>query len=155
MLAHANRMLWWFGWLKVPMIGYCRPRLTRLDASGVTMIIPLRRRTRNHLGSMYFGALAVGADVAGGFLAFFLAEQRKLKMSLAFKAVSGEFFKRPERDVEFRCDDGPLISTMLEQAQASGERINQPVAITARCPAQFGDEAVARFELVLSIKVVG
>lgn len=154
MLARANWMLRWFGWFKVPLIGYCRPRLTRLDASGVTMTIPLRRRTRNHLGSMYFGALAVGADVAGGFLAIYLADQRRLKVSLAFKAVNGQFLKRPERDVVFTCNDGPAIAGMLDQAQANGERVNMPVEIVATCPSQFGEEAVARFELVLSLKVV-
>ena len=62
---------------------------------------------------MYFGVLAVGADLAGGALAVYLADKRKLKTSLAFKAVSGQFLKRPEHDVVFTCNDGLAITTMI------------------------------------------
>ena len=36
--------------------------------------VPLKRRSRNHLRSMYFGALAAGADCAGGLIAMRLIE---------------------------------------------------------------------------------
>ena len=154
MLRQANWMLRKFGWFKVPLIGYCRPRITRLDEQGVEVIIPLSRRTRNHLGSMYFGALAVGADVAGAFLALHLAQRQGEKISLAFKGVSGEFLKRPERDVCFICDDGPAIVRMLQETIQSGQRVNQPVQVRVTCPEQFGAEDVARFALVLSVKKI-
>ena len=154
MLRRANWMLRWFGLFKVPLIGYCRPRLLHLDAYSVTILIPLRRKTRNHLGSMYFGVLAVGADITGGALAVYIADKRKLKMSLAFKSVAGHFLKRPENDVVFICKDGLAIAAMLSQSEASNERINQPVTVIANCPAQFGDEAIASFELMLSVKVL-
>lgn len=89
MLRRSNWMLRWFGLFKVPLIGYCRPRFLHLDAYSVTILIPLRRRTRNHLGSMYFGVLAIGADIAGGALAVYIADKRKFKISLAFKSVAG------------------------------------------------------------------
>jgi hypothetical protein len=154
MLLKANWLLRLFGLFKVPLIGYCRPRVTSIDEDSVAITIPLRRRTRNHLGSMYFGALAVGADLAGGSLAVFLAEQRKLKISLAFKSVSGEFYKRPEHDVVFTCNDGRAIAAMIAEAEASSERINRSVHVNAHCPAQIADEVVASFELMLSIKVL-
>jgi len=143
-----------FGLFKVPLIGYCRPRVTHFNEDSVTVTIRLRRRTRNHLGSMYFGALAVGADLAGGALAVYHAEKMKLKISLAFKAVSGEFHKRPEHDVEFTCNDGQAIAAMIAEAQTQKERINMPVKVLAFCPTQFGHEAVASYELLLSIKVI-
>jgi hypothetical protein len=77
-----------------------------------------------------------------------------LKISLAFKAVSGQFYKRPERDVEFTCKDGRSIDALITEAQAKGERINRPVRVLAYCPAQFGNELVAYFELMLSVKVL-
>jgi hypothetical protein len=64
---------------------------------------------------MYFGVLAVGADLAGGALAVYLADKRKLKTSLAFKAVSDQFLKRPEHDVVFTCNDGLAIATMIAE----------------------------------------
>ncbi len=39
-----------------------------MSAKALRIRIPLGWRTRNHLGSMYFGALATGADLVGGLL---------------------------------------------------------------------------------------
>ena len=58
--------LWRFSRFKVAMIGYLKPRLIKLTEQDIVICLPLRRRSRNHLNSMYFGALAVGADLAGG-----------------------------------------------------------------------------------------
>ena len=69
-LFKSNLELYLFSFFKVPMLFYCRPRIVALDDEKVEIRLPLRRRTKNHLNSMYFGALAVGADVAGGFIAF-------------------------------------------------------------------------------------
>jgi acyl-coenzyme A thioesterase PaaI-like protein len=150
----ANLMLSLFGMFKVPLIWYCRPKILEMDEQKVIVKIPLKRRTKNHLNSMYFGTLAVGADVAGGFLAIAKAEQHGKKVSLAFKAVEGQFLKRPEADVIFSCTDGKLIDQMLEQTMQSGERVNQAVTINATCPSISGDEIVAKFSLTLSLKAI-
>lgn len=154
-LTKANLYLSYFGMMKVPLIWYCRPKLLTLDEHSVVVRIPLKRRNRNHLNSMYFGVLAVGADVAGGFLAMYKARQRGVTVSLAFKAVEGTFLKRPEADVYFHCDDGPLIDEMLQETMSTGERVNQAVKITATCPSLHGDEPMAEFWLTLSLKKTG
>lgn len=153
-LRKLNWMLKLFGFFKVPLISYTNPKIIAIDDKQVQVKIKLKRRTKNHLGSMYFGALAIGADVAGGFLAVKLAEEQHLKISLAFKSVNASFLKRPERDVVFTCNDGELIQAMLAESQQDGERKNQMVRITATCPEQFGDEPVAEFDLELSVKVI-
>lgn len=153
-LAHANKMLRLFGFFKVPLIWYCRPKILALDEEKVKIKIPLRRRTKNHLNSMYFGTLAVGADVAGGFMAMSKAEARGTKISLAFKAVKAEFLKRPEADVIFTCHDGAVIDKMLDETLASGERVNQSVRIVATCPSLAADEPMAVFDLTLSVKAI-
>ena len=101
---------------------------------------------------MYFGALAVGADVAGGFLAMSKASNQGEKISLAFKGVKAEFLKRPEADVHFVCHDGDVIDRMLQQTLETGERVNQDVRITALCPTLHESEPMAQFDLTLSIK---
>ena len=47
--------------------------------------IPLKRRTKNHLYSMYFGALSVGADITGGFLAMMCIQKTNKRVALIFK----------------------------------------------------------------------
>lgn len=67
--ARATLGLRLFGLLRIPMLFYVRPRVTEISPERITVRIPLRRRTKNHHGSMYFGALGVGADCAAGALA--------------------------------------------------------------------------------------
>ena len=59
----------YFGITKVPMIFYCRPKVIEISSDSVTVKIPLLRRNKNHVGSMYLGALSVGADITSAMLA--------------------------------------------------------------------------------------
>ena len=67
-------LLFLLGRVKIPLIGYTNPKLLSIDAQSVRVRIKLRRRTKNHLNSMYFGALAVGADIAGGIQVFYFSK---------------------------------------------------------------------------------
>ena len=69
-----------FGLSKVPLIFYCRPSVVELTDELTIIKIPFKRRNRNHLKSMYFGVLAVGADVAGGVLAMDLIRKSERKI---------------------------------------------------------------------------
>lgn len=152
-LTKVNFYLNVFAFTKVPLIWFCRPKIIAIDEEKVIVKIPLRRRNKNHLNSMYFGVLAVGADVAGGFLAMSKAKDNKKKISLAFKEVEGRFLKRPEADVVFTCTAGKEIDDILQESSRTGERVNRPVKIIATCPTMSGDEPMAEFDLMLSIKV--
>jgi acyl-coenzyme A thioesterase PaaI-like protein len=149
--AQATIALRLFGLTKIPMLFYARPRIAEISAERVIVRIPLRRRTRNHLGSMYFGALGVGADCAVGALAMHLIRQRSERISLIIRDFSAEFLKRAEGDVEFCCCQGREISNLVAQAAASDGRIEMPVRVVATVPAQ-GDDPVATFKLTLSLK---
>ena len=61
-----NLYLWYFGLTKVRLINYCRPQIVDVSNKGVTLLIPLNRRTRNHVGSMYIGVMTVGVDLVTG-----------------------------------------------------------------------------------------
>ena len=120
-----------FGLTKVFMIWWVRPRVAELSAYRCEVVIPLSRRTRNHLRSMYFGALCVGADCAGGLMAFEEVKRSGKRIDIVFKAVSGEFLKRPESDVHFVCEDGGKAAQLIEKAIESGEREETEVIISA------------------------
>ena len=82
------------GFFKIPLLHYVRPRLIEINDEKVVLKVRLRRRTKNHLNSMYFGALAVGADVAGGIQVFYFAEKHNKKVSFAFKGMNAQFLKK-------------------------------------------------------------
>ncbi len=153
-IQKVNFFLSIFGFFKVPLIWLCRPKIIQLDSNTVEVKIPLKKRTKNHLNSMYFGALAIGADVAGGVMAMDKTYKRGGRISLAFKGVKAEFLKRPEDDVHFICHDGKLIDEMLNETFDTGKRVNETVTITATCPSLYKDEPMAVFELILSIKAI-
>ena len=140
-----------FGLTQVPLIFYCRPKVVSISDSKLEIKIKLNRRTKNHLNSMYFGVLAVGADVTGGFLAMRYIQPSTAKIALIFKDFKAEFLKRAEGDVHFVCEDGIAIQNLVRAAEETGERQSLPVQIIATVP-KISDEPVAKFILTLSIK---
>ena len=140
-----------FGWIKVPLIGFVRPKVLEVSPSSMRMLIPLSRRSRNHLKSMYMGALMIGADVASGYYAAKLIYEKGYKIDFLFRSAGARFLKRPEGDVVFTCTQGHEIEQLVEKAQQTGERVEALLLITATVPS-LSDEVVAEMEMVLSLK---
>lgn len=143
---------WYFCHFKVAMLGYLKPKIITINPECIIIRLPLRRRSRNHLHSMYFGALAAGADLAGGLHGFYQADRMKTKISLVFKSFKAEFLRRPESDVYFVCTEGDKVQAMIEESKRSHERVNQVIAINAYTDYPTFSEKVAEFMLELSIK---
>jgi acyl-coenzyme A thioesterase PaaI-like protein len=142
-----------FGWLKIPLLAAVRPSVVELSETRCVVRLPLRRRTRNHLGSMYFGALAIGADCAGGLLAMDQIKRSGGRISLVFKSFQATFLKRPESDVYFICEGGLAIRDQVRRALESEARVTEPMAIQAAVKSADGAfEPVAEFTLELSLK---
>ena len=145
-----------FGWLQIPLLASVRPSVVELSETRCVIRVPLRRWTRNHLGSMYFGALAIGADCAGGLLAMDQIKRSGGGVSLVFKSFQASFLKRPESDVYFICDEGEAIRDQVRRALASDARITEPMHIQAAVKTEGGAfEPVAEFVLELSLKRKG
>lgn len=149
-LSKMQWMIFLLGFIKIPLLGYVRPKLLEITDESVAVKIRLRRRTKNHLNSMYFGALAVGADVAGGVHAFYFARKYGKQVSFAFKSMEAQFLKRAESDIVFRCVEGKSIENAVIQSIETGERINLKVNVVAL---NAQEEAVATFVMEISVKV--
>ena len=139
----------------IPLLAWIRPSVVEDSPERCVIAVPLSRRTRNHLGSMYFGALCAGADAAAALIGLAATRDEPSRYSILFKDVKGEFLKRAEGDVHFTCEQGAEIRGLLARARASGERESLPVRVIATVPRLSGDEPVARFELTLSAKYRG
>ena len=139
---------------KIPLLAFARPRVVRMSDDECVVALPYSRMNKNHLGSLYFGALCIGADAAGGLMAMRLLKKVKNgKGSLIFKDFKANFLKRAEGETFFTCKDGPAILAAVNQTASSFERVDLPVHVTATVPKKFGDEPVAEFILTLSLKV--
>jgi len=141
-----------FGLFKVPLLYWIKPKIIELSDHKTIIKIPLNRRNKNHLNSMYFGVLASGADCAGGLAAMKMIMASGQPVSLAFKSFHAEFLKRAEGDTLFTCVQGQEIKQFVTMVLASDQRHHLPVNVIATCPDKFGDEPIATFTLTLSLK---
>ena len=153
MRSKITKKLQWkvflFGLIKIPLIGFCRPRIEEVSETRISVKIPLNRRTRNHVNSMYLGVMTVGADLATGFLAYYLLQLQGLNAAPVFKSMKAEYFKRAEDAVYFVCEEGDTIQAMIQRMIDTKERENQPIMVKAMC----NNELVAQFEMELSMKL--
>ena len=147
-----NFYLWYFGLTQVRLIHYCRPKIVDVNKDGVTLFMPLDRRTRNHVRSMYIGAMVVGVDMVTGFTALLKIRESKRNIILIFKDLKANFLKRAEGDIHYICSEGKAITAAVEEAIRTGERVNLPVPVIATVPDKFGGEPVAEFIITLSMK---
>lgn len=152
MLYKQTLGLRYFGIRNIPLLFICSPSVLYIDEKRCEVKIPLNYLTKNHLGCMYFGALAMGADLAGGLMAMDLIGKSKTKVSLLFKDFHADYLKRAEGDVHFKCVDGPKIHQAVQETFQTGERINIPLHVAATTPKISGEEIVAKFVLTLSLK---
>ena len=143
-------LLFILGFMKIPMIRYTKPKLLAIDDNTVRVKIKLRRRTKNHLSSMYFGALSVGADIAGGIQVFYFSKKMDRKVSFAFKGMNAQFLKRAESDIVFESNEGQKIQKAMEKSLIEGSRINDSIMVEAK---NDSGEIVATFEMIVSVRV--
>lgn len=146
-----QRKLFLMGLFKIPMLGRLHPKLIAIDDEKVVIRIRLRKRSMNHLKSMYFGAMAVGADCASGLHAFYFAEKYNKKISFVFKSMSAEFIKRLTTDALFTCSDGDKIASIIEKSIKDGQRYNQICTVNIT---NIDGEIVSIFKMEASVKVL-
>jgi len=138
-----------FGLLKVPLLFATSPKVRTLNLKTCEIEIPFRKIVKNHVGSMYFGALAIGAEASVGLLAVQEIESRRpLRTSFIFKEFQIEFLKRAEGPTVFICTEGDMVTETMDKAIASETRSNQKISGTAFCKG----EEIAKYSLVLSLK---
>jgi len=147
--AKSTLLLRTFGITKVPLLFFCSPSVEELSPTRCHVRIPFRKVVKNHLGSMYFGALAIGADTCIGLLAVDKIDRSGKKINLIFKAFQANFLKRAEGEAIFICEEGMLIDEMIAETIRTGERVNRPV----KARAVVKGETVAEFVLTLSLKL--
>ncbi len=136
---------------KIPLAALMEFSIDTLDDKQCIIFIPLNSVTVNHVQSMYFAALTAGADLACGVLAMHHIIQCGRNVVLVFKDFQAEFLKRADGDVEFFCDSGDEIKSLVEKTIESKERQDQTFHIIARLK-NDPDSIVLNAKLTLSLK---
>lgn len=137
--------------LKLPLLAFISPRV--LTASDRQSVIRVRLdwRTRNHLGVMYFGALAMGAELSIAVKAVQEIQRSGKRIDFLFKDFKAEFTKRADGHVHFICDEADQVAALIHRALESDDRLEHTFKGHAIVPAK-GEDAVMTYELTLSVK---
>jgi len=123
-LPRLNRFIRTLSLFKVPLLGLCRPKVLELSDSMAKVQLPHEFLTKNHLGSMYFGALAMGAELSIALRLLERMRSEKIPVSFIFKDFSCEFHKRAEEDVHFCTEEIKALDDLIDRALSSEDRQN-------------------------------
>ncbi len=147
-----NLFLSLYAWTKIPLIGFCSPKVLEASDQRTILKVNLGFRTKNHLGAMYFGALAIGSELCIAMLAVKKIKESGERIDFLFKDYQADFLKRAEGDVHFICDEAQVVVDQINEAKNSSERINRTMTAYAIVPSVSETEKVATFALTLSVK---
>ena len=148
-----NLLLRGIGFLKIPLINFVGLKMVERDEKKCVLSMPLNKKTKNHVNSIYFACMTAGADLTAGFPVILETIRLKKNIVPIFKDMSAEFYKRAEGETHFTSHQNREINELIQKALSTGERQNLPVDIIATVPQIFGDEPIAKFTLNLSLKV--
>lgn len=136
--------------LRVPLLSFCNPKLIALEPKS-QVFIPLNFVTKNHVRTMYFGALAMGAELSVAVPILNAMFIEKKKISFIFKNVKCEFLKRADTDVIFEYASIDKSRELIEKALQSGERENLTcpgLAYSSKNP----ENVFMTYEITVSVK---
>lgn len=141
--------------LKTPTVFFLGVVVEKVSETGVWIRIPLTYRSKNPVGSMFFGALTTGADVAGSLAAYLaVRELGSPRVSILFKDMHASFLKKATADVIFQCEDGAAIRAAVQQTVQTKQKAEVPVSVVAYLRGGTAAEPVATFKLTLSMKAM-
>lgn len=137
--------------LKLPLLAFVTPRVTELNSERACVRVNLGWRTRNHLGVMYFGSLAMGAELSIALKAVQKIQLSQKRIDFLFKDFQAQFLRRADGDVLFVCEEGQGVSDLIDQAcqdQDRHEALFRGYAHIVGKP----EEKVMTYALTLSVK---
>lgn len=138
--------------VKIPLLAFVTPRVMELDENRAVARIRLDRRTRNHLGVMYFGALAMGAELSIALKCIEAIYRSGQKIDFIFKDFQCEFLKRADGHVHFVCEQAALVQELINKATATSERLHETFEGFAIIAEGENQEPVMKYKLTLSVR---
>lgn len=137
--------------IKIPLLAFISPRVLVSSDHQAVVKVGLDWRTKNHLGVMYFGALAIGAELSIALKAVETIQKSGRKIDFIFKNFRCDFLKRADGDVHFVCDEADRVRQLIEKAIETSERLEESFRGSAFVPSK-GNEPVMTYELTLSVR---
>ena len=134
---------------KLPAAYFSGVRVKEVNREKAVVTSPFKWFTQNPFRSTYFACLSMAAEMSTGILAMAHVYKRKPRVSMLVISVEGKFYKKATSLTSFICDEGMLISQVIEDAVSTGE----PQSIRALSSGyNKKNELVAEFWITWSFK---
>lgn len=101
----------------IPFTGGLGLGVEESSTERAVLTLPLKRRTRNHVGSVYFGAQVTLAEICMGLLIF--NRYPPGPYGLLVKRVEVDFHAKAKSDLRATCAPGPEIFAELQRGLES------------------------------------
>ncbi len=141
-----------YGLLKIPLVFFISPRVVEFTRQRFVLKVPLGYRTKNHLNSMYFGAMGIGAELSIAGPAVFAIGEAKQKIDFVFKDFHANYLKRGDGHVHFVCDEIKTVLELIEESKTTPNRVERKMKGYAIVPSKSMTEQVMTYELTLSVR---
>jgi len=103
----------------IPSLWFWNVAVVRIDQHQSEVAIKHCWSNKNPFKSIYFSALAGSAELSTGLLALMACQQSNTSMLVT--GMEARFFKKATGKIVFKCLDGDLINSTVQNAVASGE----------------------------------
>jgi len=134
----------------LPSAWFAGLRVVELSEKKSCVSIQYKWFNKNPFNSIYFAMLSAAAEVSTGILCMGNIYKRNPGVSMLVTQSSGKFFKKATGKINFICNDGDAINTLVEEAIATGE--GREITCISKGTNQAG-EVVAEFMFTWSFKV--
>ena len=133
-----------------------RPKVIELSSQTSRVRLPFSFIAKNHVGSMYFGALAMGAELSVALKVVDSMQNDKVPVSFIFKDFNCQFLKRAVSDTDFYCNEVAQIEALIQKALSTNQRVDQQFngyAMPSKSTSK--EDQLMTYQLTISIKPTG
>ncbi len=134
---------------KLPLAFMAGVRLENLSTEQAVTSIRFGWLNQNPFRSIYFGALAMTAEICTGILVMTKIQEAGSSVSMLVTEMKAEFTKKAVGKILFTCDQGIEVEELISQALADGEG---HTLILKTVGTDEKNEVVATFYFTWSIK---
>lgn len=106
---------------KLPAAFFAGLSLERFEESKAIVSVKQKWFNKNPFGSIYFAVLTMAAEMSTGILCMANIYKRNPSVSMLVVKTEATFYKKATGKILFTCNDGAVISEVVQQAIASGD----------------------------------
>jgi hypothetical protein len=124
-------------------------RLESLSEEWCTVSVSYKYINKNPFRSLYFGVLAMAAELSTGMMGLLHTYKSSPSISMLVFHMEADFTKKAVGKIIFKCSDGTLIKNAIERTLATGEGVT--VLTTSVGINELGEQ-VAIFRITWTFK---